>query len=262
MNLKYSFIIPTFNSDRYLIDCLDSLQNQSYKNIEVIIVDKSSKDRTLEIINSYNNLNIKIFDQIDHNPENAVALGFKKSSGDFIQFLGSDDFLFDKDTLNKLNKKITIEDMLVCCNYCKINEKGKIIEKIITNFNYKKLLNFGNDICATSFLLNRKLFDIHGFDGLEGFDLHLMLRFGNNYLVKKVNIYYSCFRIHDQSHSGNFKKNLRNIRLDYKISMSHDGFKYNKYAQRLLIINVLSKFNLLWIANVKRFINWKLKRII
>ena len=171
MNLKYSFIIPTFNSDRYLIDCLDSLQNQSYKNIEVIIVDKSSKDRTLEIINSYNNLNIKIFNQIDH----AVALGFKKSSGDFIQFLGSDDFLFDKDTLNKLNKKITIEDMLVCCNYCKINEKGKIIEKIITNFNYKKLLNFGNEICATSFLLNRKLFDIHGFDGLEGFDLHLML---------------------------------------------------------------------------------------
>lgn len=261
MNISYTYVIPTYNSEKYLKTCLDSLNNQTYTNIEVLIIDKSSIDKTSEIINSFDTLNIKLLNQKDDHPENAVALGFKKSTGDFIQFLGSDDFLADEDSLYNLNKLISKDDMLVCCDYFKVNEKQEIIEKVKTNFDFKKLLNIGNDVCATSFLFNRKLFDMHGYDGLEGFDLHLMLRFGRNYRVNKINLFYSCFRVHNQSHSGNFKKNLRNIKLDYKISMNHNGFKINNYALRFFLIYILDKLNLLWLAKLKRFLNWKIKKI-
>lgn len=262
MNYKYSFIIPTLNSEKYLNDCLNSLSLQTYKNIEIIIVDKSSTDKTLEIASSYTDLDIKIYTQRDNNPENAVAYGFKKSCGNFIQFLGSDDYLYDNNVLEILNNQINENDMLLCCDYCKINEQGEIIDKINTKFDYEKLLNKGNEVCATSFLINKKLFEIHDFDSLEGFDLHLMLRFGKNYNVKKLNLLYSCFRVHNQSHSGNFQKNLRNIQLDYKISMNHGGFFLNKYFIRYFIINALDKLNLLWIARLKRNFNWKLKNFL
>ena len=79
--MKFSFVIPTMNSDLYLNDCLKSLDAQTYKNIEVIIVDKNSVDNTHDIIKKFTNLNIKIFEQVDSSPEKAVALGFKKSTG-------------------------------------------------------------------------------------------------------------------------------------------------------------------------------------
>ena len=99
--MKFSFVIPTMNSDLYLNDCLRSLDSQTYKNIELIIVDKNSTDNTHNIIKNYKDLNVRLFQQIDNNPENAVALGFKKCTRDFIQFLGSDDLLQNNEVLQK-----------------------------------------------------------------------------------------------------------------------------------------------------------------
>ena len=72
-------------------------------------------------------------------------------------------------------------------------------------FNYEKLLNNHNFISATSFLVNKEYFKIW-FDGNEGFDLDLILRFGKNTKPKKLNIFHSAFRVHGKSHSGNFYK--------------------------------------------------------
>jgi glycosyltransferase involved in cell wall biosynthesis len=257
--MKFSFVIPTMNSDLYLNDCLRSLDSQTYKNIELIIVDKNSTDNTHNIIKKYKKLNIKLFQQIDNNPENAVALGFKKCTGDFIQFLGSDDLLQNNEVLQKLSEKISINDHLVYCDYSQINKHGVTIKNINVKFIYDELLNSHNNVCATSFLFNISLFNKHGFDGMEGFDLHLMLRFGKLYNLKKVDLYYSYFRVHNQSHSGNFEKNLRNIKYDYNISRSHGGTFLNNYSLRYHIVLILKFLKLLWIANLKRKIIWRYK---
>ena len=257
--MKFSFVIPTMNSDLYLNECLKSLDAQTYKNIEVIIVDKNSTDNTHDIIEKFTNLNTKIFEQVDSSPEKAVALGFKKSTGDYIQFLGSDDLLQNNDVLQKLSEKININDELIYCNYSQINQSGDLVKSINVNFDYNELLNYGNLVCATSFLFNKSLFKKYGFDGKEGFDLHLMLRFGKLYNPTKVNLYYSYFRVHNQSHSGNFKKNLRNIKYDYEISRSHGGSFFNNYTFRYYTVLILKSLKLLWIAELKRNISWKYK---
>ena len=60
MDKKVSIVIPAYNSEKYIKDCILSLQRQTYKNIEIIVVNDGSKDSTLEILNElakeYNNL--------------------------------------------------------------------------------------------------------------------------------------------------------------------------------------------------------------
>ena len=56
-----SIIVPTFNSEKYLKNCIESILNQSYKNFEVIFVDNSSKDKTVQIIKDYIKQNKNFF---------------------------------------------------------------------------------------------------------------------------------------------------------------------------------------------------------
>lgn len=93
---KVSVLIPTYNSQKYIKRCLDSVLNQSYKNIEIVIVDDGSKDNTVEIINEYISKydNIKL---ICKEKNEGLFLSRKTAiencSGDVIAFLDSDDFI-------------------------------------------------------------------------------------------------------------------------------------------------------------------------
>lgn len=98
---KVSVIIPVYNSSKYLKECIDSVLNQSYKNLEVIIIDDKSSDNSLDIINSYKDKRIKLI-SLDKNSGVSVArnIGIDKSSGDYITFIDSDDY-WDLDKIKK-----------------------------------------------------------------------------------------------------------------------------------------------------------------
>jgi len=83
-----SIIIPTYNSEKTLAKCLESIKNQSYKNIEIIIVDKFSEDRTIEIARKYD---VKIV-QSDVEMSEARNIGFRNTSksSKYILFIDSD----------------------------------------------------------------------------------------------------------------------------------------------------------------------------
>ena len=87
-----SVIIPTYNSGRTIRQCLESLRKQTYKNIEIIIVDKFSKDKTIEIAKKYN---VKI---IQSNAEMSEArnIGLKEAKGKYILFIDADMILSPK----------------------------------------------------------------------------------------------------------------------------------------------------------------------
>ena len=84
-----SVVIPTYNSEKYIERCLRSIKNQTYKNIEIIVVDKFSKDKTIEIAKKYTK---KIFKT---GPERTVQknLGIKNSDGKYLMFIDSDMYL-------------------------------------------------------------------------------------------------------------------------------------------------------------------------
>ena len=93
-NMKVSIVTSTFNSEKTILDTLNSVKNQTYKNIEHIIVDGLSTDKTLQIINNFENENLKIISEPDNGIYDAMNKGLKIATGEVIGLLNSDDLFF------------------------------------------------------------------------------------------------------------------------------------------------------------------------
>lgn len=129
--IEISIIIPAFNAEKYIEKCIKSALNQTFKNIEIIVVDDGSTDRTPQICDDiaviYNN--VKVY----HIPNSGVAaarnLGIEKTSGDYIQFIDSDDTIAPSLTeqlyINMINHKA---DISLCGFYLLSNDTAQIIK--------------------------------------------------------------------------------------------------------------------------------------
>jgi len=89
---KISIIIPVYNTSRYLDECLGSVLNQSFQDIEVICVNDGSTDNSLEILRNYP---VKIIDQANQGLSASRNNGLKEATGKYVLFLDSDDYLED-----------------------------------------------------------------------------------------------------------------------------------------------------------------------
>lgn len=117
-----SICIPTYNGEKYIEEALISAINQTYSNLEIIVSDDNSTDKTLDIVNRYANLTSIPFFIYNHIPKgigenwnNCV----KKSHGKYIKFLFQDDIL-KKDCIQKMVKS-ALENKKICLVYCKRN---------------------------------------------------------------------------------------------------------------------------------------------
>lgn len=95
MNPKISVIVPMYNVENYIDKCIQSIINQTLKDIEIILVDDGSIDKTVEISNKYaeNDKRIKVIKQKNKGVSSARNYGVSIAEGDFITFVDSDDFI-------------------------------------------------------------------------------------------------------------------------------------------------------------------------
>lgn len=93
MNEKISIIIPIYNGEKHLLQCLESVVNQTYTNLEIICVNDGSTDSTPEILQKFarNDARIKILDRAHQNAGEARNTGFEFAQGEFSMFLDADD---------------------------------------------------------------------------------------------------------------------------------------------------------------------------
>ena len=100
--MKVSIITVTFNSEKFISDCINSVITQSYKNIEYIIIDGNSKDETKNIIKKFSD-NIDIFiTEDDYGIYDAINKGINICTGDIVGLLHSDDMLHDIDVVSRI----------------------------------------------------------------------------------------------------------------------------------------------------------------
>ncbi|MFN8255339.1 MAG: glycosyltransferase family 2 protein [Bacteroidales bacterium] len=102
MNKKITIITATYNSGHALKQCIDSVLNQTYKNIEYIIIDNCSTDQTLDIVRTYEEKISKIISEPDKGIFDALNKGIKIATGDVIGFLHADDFYANNFVLEKI----------------------------------------------------------------------------------------------------------------------------------------------------------------
>ena len=104
--MKITIITVCFNSEKTLADTINSVNSQTYKNIEHIFIDGGSSDKTLNILNKNPNRKKKILIKKKTSIYEAMNEGIKKATGNFIQILNSDDILYSDKTIENTVKKI------------------------------------------------------------------------------------------------------------------------------------------------------------
>ena len=115
MSNKISVIIPAYNSQDVILNCLNSVCNQTYKNLEIIVVLKDSGDKTPEIIQKLNDPRIKVIKQNDDSGAGGARnIGLKSAHGDWIGFVETDDVI-DLNFYQKLVSASTDENIDILC---------------------------------------------------------------------------------------------------------------------------------------------------
>lgn len=111
--IKISVIIPVYGVEQYLAECIDSVISQDYKNIEIILVDDESPDKSPEICDEYAAQfeNIKVIHKKNGGLSEARNSGVEVSTGDYIIFLDGDDFWDDDEAISRIVKRIALTNV-------------------------------------------------------------------------------------------------------------------------------------------------------
>lgn len=242
--MKISIITATYNSSKTIERTLDSVKNQSYANIEHIIIDGLSGDDTIKIVNNYNHISRVIVEK-DKGIYDAINKGIKLATGDVVGILNSDDVFFDEFVIEKIAKEFLnnskIESVIApIVFYDFLNNKIKRVYSISKwQINYFK---FGSMPPHPSFYCYRRLFSEFGYYNTNysiAGDFDLMLRF---FFVKKITYKKLDFYTNKMSLGGVSTRNVKsNFILNKEILSScrvngistNIFFVYSKYLFKI-----------------------------
>lgn len=177
MNLKrplISIITITLNADKYINQTIQSVLNQTYKNIEYIVVDGGSTDGTLGIIEKYKNAIDHIISEIDEGIADAMNKGLALSTGEYVLFLHSDDYLKQNDILEKAIQFFNESSDIITCNIL-YGKQFKICKPRGFNF----WLNFKQGIYHQGTFCRRLLIE-----RLQGFDTQFRIAMDYDFFLR------------------------------------------------------------------------------
>lgn len=167
---KISIIIPVYGVEKYIVKCIESIVNQTYKNLEIIIINDGTKDNSIKLVeDNFNDKRIKIYNRKNEGQASARNFGIKQATGKYIMFIDSDDFVdinMIKDMYDVMTKE---KSNLVICDYYKYyNENNKEAIKIIPFYDKKNskcsVISMPGPVCK---LFKKEIFDKYDITFLE-----------------------------------------------------------------------------------------------
>ena len=160
-----SIIVPVYNVENYLKQCLDSVINQTYKDIEIILIDDGSTDNSGKICEEYakKDARIKFFRQENKGLSAVKNRGIETASGDYIMFIDSDDYP-DAQMCEKLLNALSEQDAdMAVCHYSYIDDGGNLLpssdfggyrpfpDSVLTSKEYiESICQYGSMVCVVS----------------------------------------------------------------------------------------------------------------
>ena len=169
---KISIIVPIYNVDKYLNKCLDSIINQTYDNLEIILVDDGSTDKCPLICDEYKNIDSRII--VIHKDNKGLSsarnAGLDIATGDLIGFVDSDDFLeLDMYEILKSNMDKYLSDIAIC-DFKKVDKKTKVHSFSKNEFSITgkdKFLYIHNEYSSVAVVAWNKLYKRELFDNIR-----------------------------------------------------------------------------------------------
>jgi glycosyltransferase involved in cell wall biosynthesis len=188
--MKISIITATYNSASTIKECIESVNAQTYKNIEHIIIDGASKDNTLEIINNLPNRVTKIVSEPDKGIYDAMNKGIKAATGDVIGILNSDDF-FTSDNIIEIVvenfKNCDIDALYGDVHFVNPDDITKSVRYYSSAIFKPSLFRFGFMPAHPSFYMKRECYEKYGLYSLDykiASDYDLLIRYLHREKIK------------------------------------------------------------------------------
>lgn len=253
--MKFSIIIPIFNVEEYIEECIQSVINQDFLDYELILIDDGSTDGSASICDQYSliNENIKVIHQSNSGVSAARNRGIQVAEGDYLLFLDGDDFLLDN-VLNKINRILNDKDydiILASMSFYHMESKtfnnpikddkfyigDNITDEIIRRYQIGHMVtNSVTNVYKRSFLIGNKISFNTGF--ISGEDLDFCSQFFlNKASYLSCNIPLCAYRINRE---GSVTTNLTAKALSSQFSVYIKWFHY--FYDSKLITN--DKYNL------------------
>lgn len=287
---KVSVIVPVYNVEKYLIKSLDSLVNQTLKDIEIIVVNDGSTDNSKKIIEIYKEKyqdKIKYLEKPNGGLSDARNFGIPHATGEYIAFLDSDDYV-ELDTYEKMYNKAKEEnaDMVECDFIWEYPDKRKIDNGIIYN-GKKEMLTYAR-VVAWNKLIKRDLLEKYKIEfpkGLRYEDVEFFYKMVPYYnkvsFVKEPLIHYIQRESSISKVQNERTKEIFEV-LDNVINYYKNKNLYNEYKDeleytysRLLLCSSLFRMvkikdkkvkkellNATWTKLNEKFPNWKKNKIL
>lgn len=242
---KISVVIPCYNSEKYIEKTLYSVFRQNYPNLEVIVQDGGSKDKTLLILYRFKKKypkTLDIYSEKDKGQLDAINKGFKKASGDILTYINSDD-IYTRNCFKTVSEKF-LENRRSCWfagEGIVIDSTGKEIysfasfyKKLLLKLNKYPLLLIVNYLMQPSVFLTRKVFVKFGyFSGNQRYILEydMWLKIGKKQMPIVLNKKLSKFRISGENITS--KSFLSLLEDDLAVLKKHTNRKFIIFAHKL-----------------------------
>lgn len=242
----FTIVIANYNHGKFLDEAIDSVNNQSYKNFELFVIDAKSNDNSVDVIKNNESKIDWWVSESDSGQSEAFNKGFKKANGQFLFWLNADDIILPK-TLEVASEIILKDKNIdwIAANTIFFNEKGNITKCTNggkwSNFLFSKapLTVYG----PTS-IFSKKIFDeLGGFDeDLDyGMDTDLWYRFKRKgYSFRRINKYFWGFRIHNDSKTSHAYSGKRSSKFESE-SMKIRKKNNIKFDKKIIFLQKLVK---------------------
>ena len=251
---KVTLIVPVYNSEKYIGKCLDSILEQTYTNLEIMIINDGSKDKSQEIINTYKEKypdKIIAIEQENKGVAKTRNESIQKANGKYIMFVDNDDYL-DKDYIQTFIKIAMQGDYdVVLGGYRRPNSDGKIVkESTLKDTQWSKLMITAPwaKIYKKQYLIENK---IEFFCGNLGEDVYFNLK--AMFLSKKIKIVdyvgYNWF-FNNQSVSNTTQKNIKKLQVYELLNSCYDMLKQdNLLEENYEIIKTYFTRYIIWLIS-------------
>lgn len=243
-NPLVSVIVPTYNRAKHIKKAIDSALNQTYRNIEIIIIDDGSTDETKEVLlPCFSDKRIRYFYQKNQGVANARNNGIKNSEGKYIALLDSDDYWPAADKLEKQTEFLEKHQdyLLVGGGEISIDENGKELFLLLnpeTDREIRKAMLFSCLISPSTAVFSKKAWELAGGFNENCSDLsedwELFLKLGKLGKMYNFQQYFICY-LHGRQNRSNFNRrpNLKyNIGLIKKYRADYPSFHKALFLRR------------------------------
>lgn len=220
---KISIITVVFNSEKLIERTILNVIQQSYSNIEYIIIDGGSRDNTLSIIKKYESKIAVIVSEADKGLYDAMNKGIRLATGDYVWFMNSGDLFYETDTLKKIVENFSAGADVYYGQTAIINENNEITgmrhktaPKILT----WKSLRMGMVVCHQAFMVKRDICEPFDLQYKHAADIDWMIRV----LKKSKHIVFTDLilcRFLSDGHSAKYRK--YGLKERFSIQKKHYG---------------------------------------